>query len=145
MRTRWLAAVAAVLAIGGAATAQQAAEPTVEVRLRSADDLINKAAYIAGLVGQEEAVKQVREIVRQLSADGKGIEGVDPKTGRPTLRVFLPRLKRDDAVDLSFLLALPNLKTPLAEGFREWGRKAAPASRRLVAGELRRRQKSSRC
>ncbi|MCG7392961.1 hypothetical protein MHY87_08600 [Microvirga sp. ACRRW] len=65
-------------------------------------------------------------------------EGIDSKTGLPTLRVFFPRVKKDDSVDLSFLFALPNLKAPLAEGFREWGRNAAPTSRHQLAGELRR-------
>jgi hypothetical protein len=77
MRIRLLAAVAAVFAFGPAAHAQT--KPTVEVRLRSVDDLLTKAEYVGGLAGQEDAVKQVREIVKQLSADGKGIEGIDPK------------------------------------------------------------------
>jgi hypothetical protein len=74
-----MAALAAMACLGGTANAQPAkAEPTVELRLRSVNDLIDKAEYIAGLAGQEEAIKQVREFLKQLSADGKGIEGVDP-------------------------------------------------------------------
>jgi len=80
MRIRWIAALAAVFVVTGAVNAQPAkAEPTVEVRLRSVNDLIDKAEYVAGLAGQEEAIKQVRELLKQLSADGKGIEGIDPK------------------------------------------------------------------
>lgn len=80
MRIRWMAALAAVFLVGGAANAQPAkAEPTVEIRLRSVNDLIDKAEYIAGLAGQEDAIKQVRAMLKQLSADGKGIEGIDPK------------------------------------------------------------------
>lgn len=80
MRIRWIAALAVVVGFGGAANAQPAkAEPTVELRLRSVNDLIDKAEYIAGLAGQEEAIKQARELLKQLSEDGKGIEGIDPK------------------------------------------------------------------
>lgn len=87
---------------------------------------------------QAEMNRNVIDLDERPQVHSDIVEGVDLKTGRATLRVLLPRLKSDDSVDLSFLLALPNLKAPLAEGFREWGRKAAPASRRLVAGELRR-------
>jgi hypothetical protein len=80
MRIRWLVAVAAVLALGAAASAQPAgAKPTVEVRLRSVNDLVGKAEYLAGLAGQDEVVKQFTQIIKQLSADGKGLEGVDTK------------------------------------------------------------------
>ncbi|MBA4187859.1 MAG: hypothetical protein C0467_07560 [Planctomycetaceae bacterium] len=80
MRIRWMAALTAMFLIGGAANAQPAkAEPTLEVRLRSVNDLIDKAEYIAGLAGQEQAIKQVRDMLKQMSADGKGIEGIDPK------------------------------------------------------------------
>jgi hypothetical protein len=80
MRIRWLAALAAAFLFGSGASAQpEKAQPTVELRLRSVNDLLTKAEYVGGLAGQEDAVKQVREIVKQLSADGKGIEGVDPK------------------------------------------------------------------
>jgi hypothetical protein len=49
------------------------------VRLRSVIDLLDKAEYIAGLAGKETPVAQARELVKSLSADKKGIEGVDPK------------------------------------------------------------------
>ena len=80
MRFHSLAAVAMMCLTGGLASAQpKAIEPTVEVRLRSVNDLIDKFEYIAGLAGKEDAVTQVRELVKVLSADGKGIEGIDPK------------------------------------------------------------------
>src|SRR5436305_5919976 len=78
MRYRLLAAVATTLLATGLASAQPA-EPTVEVRLRSVNDLVDKFEYVAGLAGKEDAVKQVRELIKVLSADGKGIEGIDPK------------------------------------------------------------------
>jgi hypothetical protein len=80
MRIRLLAALAAVFMLGSAASAQpDKAQPTVELRLRSVNDLLTKAEYVGDLVGQGEVVKQVAQIAKQLSADGKGIEGVDPK------------------------------------------------------------------
>lgn len=80
MRIRLMAAMAALFLVGGAVNAQPAKEqPTVEVRLRSVNDLIEKAEYVTGLAGKEEVIKQVREVLKALSADGKGIEGIDPK------------------------------------------------------------------
>jgi hypothetical protein len=75
-----LAAVAVGALLPGRLAAQpNTVEPTVEIRLRSVNDLLDKAEYIGGLVDQEEPIKQVRGLVQALSADGKGIEGVDPK------------------------------------------------------------------
>jgi hypothetical protein len=80
MRFRCLVALAALALTTGAATAQpKDAGPTVELRLRSVNDLVDKFEYVAGLAGKEDAVKQVRELIKVLSADGKGIEGIDPK------------------------------------------------------------------
>jgi len=90
VRNRWLLVLAAF--IGGGLTQAEVARaqgaqpvkalpalPTIEVRVRSANDLLGKADYIGGLVGQEAVVKQVREFIKDLSANGKGIEGIDPK------------------------------------------------------------------
>lgn len=80
MRFRWLAALAVALLSTGLASAQpKAVEPTVEVRLRSVNDLVDKFEYVAGLAGKEDAVAQVRELIKALSADKKGVEGIDPK------------------------------------------------------------------
>lgn len=79
MRFRLLAAIAGLFLATGLASAQPNAGPTVEVRLRSVNDLVDKFEYVAGLAGKEDAVKQVRELIKVLSAEGKGIEGVDPK------------------------------------------------------------------
>jgi hypothetical protein len=80
MRLRWLLSLAALVFTGGFVSAEPAATgPTLEVRLRSVNDLLDKAEYVAGLGGKEETIKQVRELLKGLSADGKGIEGVDPK------------------------------------------------------------------
>ncbi|QJX00134.1 hypothetical protein [Frigoriglobus tundricola] len=83
MRFRWLAAVALSFLATGIAHAQpNATGPAVEVRVRSVNDLVDKFGYVAGLAGKEDVVAQVREMIKQLTADGKGIEGIDPK--KPT-------------------------------------------------------------
>jgi hypothetical protein len=79
MRFRWLAAIAAALLTCGFASAQPKDGPTIELRLRSVNDLVDKFEYLAGLAGKEDAAVQVRELIKVLSADGKGIEGIDPK------------------------------------------------------------------
>jgi hypothetical protein len=80
MRIRWLVALAAMFTLGAAANAQPVkAEPTIELRLRSVNDLIHKAEYVAGLAGKEELLKQFQQIVKQLTADGKGLEGIETK------------------------------------------------------------------
>ena len=78
MRIRWLAALATALGLCGAASAQPAT-PTVEVRLQSVNVLLDKAEYVAGLGGKEDVVQAVKQILKGLSAEGKGIEGIDPK------------------------------------------------------------------
>jgi hypothetical protein len=79
MRCWAVAAVAVAAALVGAGRAAAQPEPTVEVRLRSVNDLLDKAEYVGGVLGQDEPVRQARELVKQLSADGKGVEGIDPK------------------------------------------------------------------
>ncbi|HYH68788.1 MAG TPA: hypothetical protein VD866_29110 [Urbifossiella sp.] len=76
----WAAAVAVAGWFPGVAAAQpvKAVEPTVEVRFRSVNDLFDKAGYLGGLFDQEDGVTQVRELVKLLSQDKKGILGVDP-------------------------------------------------------------------
>ncbi|MBX9624624.1 MAG: hypothetical protein K2X82_12520 [Gemmataceae bacterium] len=78
MRMRYLVAAVAAALVGGPAVAQPP-EPTVEVRLRSVNDLLDKAEYVGGLLDKEDPVKQARGLVQQLSEGGKGVEGVDPK------------------------------------------------------------------
>jgi hypothetical protein len=73
------AALTAAAVLPGLATAQKPAEPTLEIRLRSVNDLLDKAEYVGGLADKDEPVKQLRGLVQSLSTDGKGIEGIDPK------------------------------------------------------------------
>jgi hypothetical protein len=70
--------LAAAVLIPSAALAQKPAEPTVEVKVRSINDLLDKAEYIAKLAGKDDPIKQARGLVKQLSTEGKGLEGIDP-------------------------------------------------------------------
>jgi hypothetical protein len=79
MRTWFWSAVAlAVAAVAPGSVAAQpakAVEPTVEVRIRSVDDLLGKAGYIGGLFDQENAAAQAGDVIKLF------IEGID--TARP--------------------------------------------------------------
>lgn len=81
MRIRWMIALVATLGIVGLTSGRpaKAAEPTIEVRFQSVNVLLDKAEYIAGLAGKEDLVQGVKFILKNLQAEGKGIEGVDPK------------------------------------------------------------------
>jgi hypothetical protein len=80
MRFRWLIAAAATfLSCGAAPALPDPAGPTIELRVRSVNDLVDRVEYAAGLFGKEDVGKQARELVKGLTADGKGIEGIDPK------------------------------------------------------------------
>jgi hypothetical protein len=101
MRMRcWAVAAVALAAVlsPGRATAQKMTEPTVEVRLRSVNDLLERGEYVAGLVGKEEPVKQVRDFIKQLSTDGKGIEGIDPKQPFAAYAVLTPNVQDSPVV-----------------------------------------------
>jgi len=81
MRIRVLLALTAALGMMGVSSARpaRAAEPTIEVRLQSVNVLLEKAEYVAGLAGKEDVIQGVKFILKNLQAEGKGIEGVDPK------------------------------------------------------------------
>lgn len=83
MRMQYLAAIAAVGMTVGAAPAQdiKSAKPTIELRVRSINDLLDKGEFLGGLVGQEETVKSVKGIVKFLTKEKEGLEGLD--TTRP--------------------------------------------------------------
>ncbi len=84
MSLRLLPGFAVLLVPAGMAQAQPAqpakpAEPTIELRLCSVNELIAKVEYLVGLSGQDEIINQVRNAIKQLTAEGKGLEGIDPK------------------------------------------------------------------
>lgn len=75
---KWLCLLGVVVAGFAAPAARAADEPTVTVRVRSLNDLLDRAEYLAGLGGQAEAGKQVVQLARGLTDDKKGLEGFDP-------------------------------------------------------------------
>jgi hypothetical protein len=118
MRMRcWAAAAVALAAVlsPGRATAQKMTEPTVEIRLRSVNDLLDRGEYIAGLVGQEEPVKQVRGLITQLSGEGKGIEGIDPKRPFGAYAVITPDVQDSPVVLMVPIADKDRLLTALKE------------------------------
>jgi hypothetical protein len=81
MRIQWLAAMAVALAGVGAVQAQpqKPPEPSLELRVRSVSDLLDKAEYLGGLAGKEDVVQTVKGILKGLTKEKTGLEGVDPK------------------------------------------------------------------
>lgn len=80
MRSRWVCAALAALCVCGSASAQpKDAGPAIELRLRSVNELLDRAEYVAGLAGQEAAIGQARDFLKSLAVEGKGIQGIDPK------------------------------------------------------------------
>lgn len=65
--------------------------------------------------------------------------GRDPKTGEPTLTAVFPRDggREPHHVDLSFLLAFPNLQPMFAEAFLCWGASLTPGTRLAYKDTLR--------
>jgi len=104
MRLRCLAGMVLLLMVGSFAQAQPAKpiEPTIEIRLSSIEDLVNKAVYIGKLAGQEDVVLGVKQLLKNLSAEGQGIEGVDPK--RP---FGLYAILDSDLVNSPFVVMIP--------------------------------------
>ncbi|MCS7271529.1 MAG: hypothetical protein NZ703_10620, partial [Gemmataceae bacterium] len=80
MQTRlWTAPVFAVLVTSAPLLAQAPKVDSfpVEVRLRSINDLLSKADYIAGLIGQQETF---RGLLQQIPIDSQqGLLGIDPR------------------------------------------------------------------
>src|SRR5262245_37196206 len=101
MRTRFLSAAVAALCLAPAAFAQNAG-PTVEVRVRSVNDLFAKAEYLGDILNQGEPAKQAAEFVKNLADEKKGIEGIDP--ARP-FGLYGPLTK--DVIDSPVVLMLP--------------------------------------
>lgn len=90
----------ALFAFPAHATAQTG--PAVEVRLRSVNDLLDKAEYLGGIVNQAEPAKQGVAFVRALADETKGIEGIDP--ARPT---GLYAAITKDVIDSPVVLMIP--------------------------------------
>lgn len=81
MRIQWPATIAAVLMCAASTQAQPAkqTEPTVELRVRSVNDLLDKGEFIGSLIGKEDIVKAGKGLIKSLTKEKTGLEGVDPK------------------------------------------------------------------
>jgi hypothetical protein len=76
--------------------------PTVQFRLRSLTELLNKAEYTAGLVDQAEAIRAVKALIFLARLQGKGVEGIHPD--KPF--GFYAHVK-PDLVSSSFVIMIP--------------------------------------
>ena len=95
----------AVVGIALFASSGRAAEvppPTVELRIRSVNQLLPTFEYLAGILNQAEAGKQGVEFLKTLTDDKTGIDGIDPT--RPFgMSVTLTK----DVIDSPVLVMLP--------------------------------------
>ncbi|MCX8140202.1 MAG: hypothetical protein N3E46_11015 [Gemmataceae bacterium] len=76
--------------------------PTVQLRLRSLTELLNKAEYAAGLVDQAETFRAVKALIFLARLQGKGVEGIHPD--RP---FGLYAHVKPDLVTSSFVIMIP--------------------------------------
>lgn len=60
------------------AAAEDAAEPSLIVRIRSIDSLMADAKYLTALVGEENQAKQIEGLIKS-KIGAKGLEGIDTK------------------------------------------------------------------
>lgn len=133
MRSWAIAAVAAAAVLTpGRAAAQKAAEPTVEVRIRSVNDLMERAEYVAGLAGQDEPVKQVRGLLQSLTTEGKGIEGIDPKRPIGAYAAITPDVQDSPVVVMVPIADKERLLAALRERLGITPEKAAGDTQKII-------------
>lgn len=94
--------VTVLAALPLAAQAPKPAGPTLEVRVRSFNDQLDQFEYFAVLVGKEDMVKPIRDLVKALSNDKEGLEGFDPRKPAGLYAVLTP-----DVADSPVVLMLP--------------------------------------
>jgi len=72
-----LICVAFVFSMFTAQAAEPAAKPSLELRVKSVEDLAEALGYIVKISGQEETGKQIEGIVKAFAAEAKGFEGIN--------------------------------------------------------------------
>jgi hypothetical protein len=98
MSVRRFALLAAVIAFAPFA---RAADPAVEVRLKSIDDLLARAEFVGGLAGKAEEAKQFADVAKAFT-NAKGLEGIDPAKEFGFYAAVTP-----DVVDSPLVLMVP--------------------------------------
>ena len=94
--------VAMTLGFCQPAQAQKAIEPTIEVRMRSINDLLDKVGYLGDIINQGEQAKQGVEFIRSIADEKKGIEGIDP-----TKPIGMYGTVTKDVIDSQVILMIP--------------------------------------
>ncbi|OWK34763.1 hypothetical protein [Fimbriiglobus ruber] len=97
----WVALATAACVPLGRAAAQESG-PTIEVRVRSVNDLVGKFDYLGGVLNQAEQAKQLVGVVQAFTDEKKGIEGIDP--ARP---IGLYGSVTKDVVDSPIVVLIP--------------------------------------
>lgn len=92
----------AALVILTAAPPVYAAEPTIEIRAQSLNDLIDKFEYLGDLIDQREAGKQAAALAKAFTDPKKGLEGFDPSRPAGLYAVVTPAV-----VDSQVVAMLP--------------------------------------
>jgi hypothetical protein len=77
MAKKWLASLTLVAILPIALRAGGTDKPTVTVRVRSLDTLVDNAKLLVSLAGREEIAKQVEGLVKA-KIGNQGLEGIDP-------------------------------------------------------------------
>jgi hypothetical protein len=98
MSVRRFALLAAVCAFAPFA---RAADPAVEVRLKSVDALLTRAEFVGGLAGKAEEAKQFAGVAKAFTT-AKGLEGIDPAKEFGFYAAVTP-----DVVDSQLVLMVP--------------------------------------
>src|SRR5437660_10047302 len=79
--SRWLACVPLMVVLSAPLPAGEKKQgptvPTVVVRVRSLDTLVDHFKLVAGMVGKENIGQQIQGIIRS-KIGAKGLEGIDP-------------------------------------------------------------------
>jgi hypothetical protein len=86
----------------------QAAEPVVEVRVKSIDALVPRIEYVAGVIGQAEEAKGLVALAKTMTKPDTGLLGVDPTREFGLYASVVPNL-----LDSPVVLMIP-VKDPVA-------------------------------
>lgn len=76
--------------------------PSMQIRLRSLTELLNKAEYVANLFDQGETIRGIKALLFLSRLQGKGVEGIHPDRPLGAYAFFKP-----DVIDSSVVLLIP--------------------------------------
>jgi hypothetical protein len=115
-------------------TTEQTKPDERQLAPRSSKKPSSAASNVAQMKAKMETVGEVRSITQTRSE-----HGFDPKTGEPTLTAIFPREggREPQHVDISYLLAFPNLLPMFVEAYLCWGASLGARTRLYSRDSLR--------